>query len=119
MAVAPAVRTGVAPDPRFGEMVTISWTMATGDTAAPVSFAEFTDRSVQVTGDDGGGTVTMVGSLDGTNYVTLTDPAGNAISLTAAGLKQISEATVSIGPVLTGGSGGSIVVTLFGKRGRY
>lgn len=120
MAVAPAVRTAVAPDPKFGEMVVITWTLASGDTAAPVSFAEYADRSFQLEGDDGGGTTTIEGSLDGTNYKVLTDPQGNALSFTAVNIiEQISEATVWIKPVLTGGAAGSIVVTLFGKRGRF
>lgn len=119
MAVAPAVRTAVAPDAKFGEMTCITWTLASGDTATPVSFAEYTDRAVQITGDDGGGTVTMAGSLDGSNYVTLTDPQGNALSFTTTAIEQIAEATIWIMPVLTGGSGGSINVILFGKRGRF
>lgn len=120
MAEIPGVNIAVASDPKFGELFCHQWTIETGDTGTPISFAEYSDRSIQVTGEDGGGTFTIEGSLDGTNYVTLTDPQGNALSFTAPGiLEQISEATVWIRPALTGGSAGTLVVTIFGKRGRF
>lgn len=118
MAVAAPVRAGIAPDTKVGEMLTVTWTMDTGDTATAVSYAEFADRSVQVEGNDGGGTVTIEGSNDGANYHTLTDAQGNALSLTAPALEQVTESTVWIKPVLTGGAAGSIVVTLFLRRNR-
>ncbi len=120
MAAVPGSRIVVTPDNTVGEMFVWQWTLATGDTADPISFAEYSDRSVQIEGDDGGGTTTIEGTLDGTNYKVLTDPQGNALSFTAVNiLEQISEATVYIKPVLTGGSAGEIVVTVFGKRGRF
>ncbi len=120
MAAVPGSRIAIVPDKTVGEMFVWQWTLATGDTADPISFAEYSDRSVQIEGDDGGGTTTIEGTLDGTNYKVLTDPQGNALSFTAVNiLEQISEATVYIKPVLTGGSAGEIVVTVFGKRGRF
>jgi hypothetical protein len=51
----------------------------------------FADRAIQVGGTFGaGGTVVIEGSIDGTNYVTLTDPQGNAISKTAAAIEEIA-----------------------------
>ena len=120
MAAVPGARVAIAPDTKFGEMFVWQWTLASGDTADPISFAEYSDRSVQIEGDDGGGTTTIEGTLDGTNYKVLTDPQGNALSFTSVNvIEQISEATVKIKPVLTGGAAGSIVVTVFGKRSRF
>lgn len=72
-------------------------------------------RSVQFTGTFGtGGTILLEGSNDGTNYVTLTDPQGNAISKTAAGIEAIEETTVYIRPRVSAGDGTtSLVATLF------
>ncbi len=120
MAAVAGSRIPVTPDPKFGELFVWQWTLASGDTADPISFAEYSDRSVQIEGDDGGGTTTIEGTLDGTNYKVLTDPQGNALSFTSVNvIEQISEATVKLKPVLTGGSGGSITVTVFGKRNRF
>ena len=72
------------------------------------------DRSVQLTGTFGNATVLIQGSNDGTNYVTLTDPQGNALSFTTAGLEQIEEATRYIKPTSSGGDGTqSVTVTIF------
>lgn len=120
MAAVPGARIAVPPDPKFGEVFAWQWTLASGDTADPISFAEYSDRSVQIEGDDGGGTTTIEGSLDDSAYHTLNDHAGNALSFTTTGLiRSIAEATRKIKPALTGGSGGSIVVTVFGLRGRF
>ncbi len=121
MAVTPGTNIAVASDPKFGELFAHQWTIATDDTGTPISFAEYSDRSVQIeSADDGGGTTTIEGSLDGTNYHTVTDPQGNALSFTSPGvIEQISEATVWIRPALTGGSAGTVTVTVFGKRGRF
>lgn len=83
----------------------------TGDIGAPVPFGQFADRTVQVEGT-GFGTVVIEGSLDGTNYHTLNDVFGNALSFSAAGLKSICEFTGTIRPRCTSGSGASLVVTL-------
>ncbi len=75
------------------------------------------DRSVQAVGTFDSATVVMQGSNDGTNWVTLTDPLGNAISFTATGLKQISELTRYIRPSTSGGGGSQdIDVHLLAKR---
>jgi hypothetical protein len=104
------------------EGVTIgSWsglTKATDDTGDPVALPNRADRSVQVTGTFGGGTIVIEGSLDGTNYVTLTDPQGNSLSKTAAFLEAISEAVRYIRPRVTAGDGTtSLVCTILFRKG--
>lgn len=75
------------------------------------------DRSVQVVGTFATDTVVIQGSNDGTNYATLTDPQGNAISFTATGLEQITEYTRLIRPSTSGGSGDIDVYLVV--RGRH
>ena len=78
----------------------------------------FADRSVQITGTFGtGGTVLIEGSNDGTNYATLNDPQGVAISKTAAGIFEISQIVKFIRPRVSAGDGTtSITVTLLAQR---
>lgn len=93
----------------------VSWsTMANGDSGEPLQNPGSADRSVQVTGTFGvGGTVVLQGSNDGTNYRTLTDPQGNALSFTAAAIEAVQEITRYTRPSVTGGDGTtSLTVTL-------
>lgn len=93
-----------------------TWTsMGDADTGLPVAMAGGSDRSVQFTGTFASATVVLQGSNDGSNYVTLTDPQGNTISKTAAGIEQISELTRYVRPVTSGGSGAAVTVSLLIK----
>lgn len=97
------------------------WTgLLNGDSGNPLEHADFGDRCVQITGTFGaGGTIVIEGSNDGTNYVTLTDPQGNAISKTAAAIEAISENTRYVRPRVTAGDGSTdLAVTLFARRNR-
>lgn len=80
--------------------------------------AGFSDRSIVVTGTFGaGGTLVWEGSNDGTNYVTLTDPQGNALSITSAGVKAVTEAVIFARPRVTAGDGTtSLSVAAFCRR---
>lgn len=96
-----------------------SWTLANGESGDPLTLPNFSDRSVQVLGTFGsGGSVTIQGSIDGTNWNTLTDPQGNALTKTAAALEAVSEATPYIRPTCTAGDGTTaITVLIFATRG--
>ena len=97
----------------------ITWTgLLNGDDGSPVEMPGSSDRSIQFTGTFGvGGTIVLEGSNDGTNYVSLTDPQGNAISKTAAGIEAVMELTRYIRPRVTAGDGTtSLVATLLVKR---
>lgn len=98
-----------------GKASITTWSpMATGDDGAPVGNASRSDRSIQCTGTFGGSTVTMQGCNEDTpvNWITLTDTAGNALTFTAAGLKQCLQVTRWIRPVITAGTGSAFIVTL-------
>jgi hypothetical protein len=104
--MAVTVNTGVKLQTPFGNASVVTWTnVPTGNTGDPIQNPTFSDRSVQVTGTFGGATCAIEGSNDGSNWVTLTDPAGVATSFTTAGLKQILQVTRYIRPNVSGGAG--------------
>lgn len=91
------------------------WTdYSTADTSVPVKVQNMQGLagSVQVTGTFGGATITLQVSNDGTNYVTLKDSAGTAISLTAAGMAEFSTAALYLKPTSSGGAADNVTVTV-------
>lgn len=89
--------------------------IANGDTINPdlPSNYEPLAGSVQVTGISAG-TVTLAGSNDGTNYVTLKDTAGSDISFTAAGMADFSTSCAYIKPVESSAADAVVTVTFRG-----
>lgn len=72
----------------------LKWTALTGtDDGAPGDVVQYPDKSVQLLGTFGGGTVLIEGSNDGgTTWATCNDAGtGAALSFTAPGIKQILE----------------------------
>lgn len=74
-----------------GSLIKVVWTLTGTDDGAPVSFAEWADRSVQFIGTFAAGTVLFEGTNEGTTYATLTDASNVAISKTAPALSQVTE----------------------------
>ena len=96
-----------------------AWTpLANGDSGTPYGMSGFADRTVQIGGTFGtGGTVVVEGTNDGTNYATLNDPQGVAISKTSAALVGVAQITKFIRPRVSAGDGTtSITVTLLAHR---
>lgn len=94
------------------------WTgLLNGDTGSPQTGASLPDKSVQVSGTFGtGGSCSLKGSNDGVTYFTLTDPQGNALVFTAAGMEQIAENPRYMRPEVTAGDGStSLTVTTIEK----
>ena len=92
----------------------VKWeTMGDADTGSTVEMVEANDKSVQIAGTFGSATVVLQGSNDGTNWATLADPQGTAISKTAAAIEQVLEHTRYIRAVTSGGTGTDIDVTVF------
>lgn len=111
--------TLAAVEQSFDKAVTVTWSsLANGDSGTPVSLAAYSDRSIQVNGTFGsGGNVNIEGSLDGTNYFTLTDPQGNALAVTAGKIEAISELVAFIRPDVTAGDGTTaLTVTLLARK---
>lgn len=96
----------------------ITWSsLAAGDDGQPFSVGQFADRTVQVVGTITGGNITIQGSLDGANWHTLTDPQGNPLVFTAAGLEAVTELTYFIRPLASGGLTGSGVGVILAAKG--
>ena len=94
----------------------IIWeTVANGDTILShrPEGTEGAIGSVQMTGTFGAA-VTLAGSNDGTNFVTLKDISGSDISLTAAGVVDFSTAALYIKPVEAGVTDVDVTVILRG-----
>lgn len=102
-----------------GSSKLIAWTGgATADGAgSAVELPEWSDNCVHIIGTIGGATVTIEGSNDGTNWLTLNHPGG-ALSFTAltAALKQVLERPRYIRPNITGGAATGIGVYLVMRR---
>ena len=95
----------LVPSPDM-HMRRVKWlALANGDTGEPIRMGNFQDRSIQFVGTFGaGGSVTLQGSNnDGVTWATLSDPLGNALTFTGAGLKQITELTELVRPSVTAG----------------
>lgn len=97
-----------------------SWTPVTeADTFDAVEVPlSLPDRTIHVFGSFGAATVLVTGSLDGTNYFTLTDPQGNAISKTAAAGEAITELVRYIKLTHSGGTAESISAVLLASGPR-
>ena len=100
------------------DVAVTTWSsMLKDDDGGPVRLAVYSDRSIQLTGTFGGASVTIGGSNDGITYHALSTPAGDALTLSAAGLYQILELPVFIKPRVFGGDGTTnINVILAGRR---
>lgn len=105
----------VVKAPECDDVYIVTWVMNDADTGTEVKLAGAADRSIQLAGTFGGATIVVAGSNDGTNFVTLTDPQGNALSKTAAAIEQIEELTRYIRVATSGGTGTTITATLLVK----
>lgn len=70
-----------------------------------IELPDHADASMQVIGTFGTATLVFQGSNDGVTPATLTDPAGNELSFTAAALKQIVEVCRFVRPLASGADG--------------
>ncbi|MER9936141.1 hypothetical protein [Mesorhizobium sp. M0088] len=90
-----------------------------GNQGNAVALNVYHDRTVQVLGTFGtGGSVTIQGSNDnGTTWATLTDPLGNALTFTAAGMKPVGMLPYQIRPSVTAGDGTTAITVWLHARG--
>ena len=66
------------------------------------NWMDYSDRSIQVLGTFNGATVTIQGSNDdGTTWATLNDAFGTALTFTTAGVKQVTEVTSRLRPLVS------------------
>lgn len=103
-----------------GQTLKFVWTLTTANAdGAPIDskYSEHSDRTVYFLGTWGGATAALQGG-DGSTWLPLTDPQGNAISKTADGIEMVTEIPETTRPALTAvGAGATIVCTLIARRG--
>lgn len=93
--------------PPTDDVKTVTWEgLLNGDDGNALQWAEYADRSVQVIGTFGaGGTLSIQGSNDGTNWEIINDPQGNVLTFTAAKIEAVMELTRYVRPIVTAGDG--------------
>lgn len=120
--ITPTRQGSLEPETTFGgDAVAFTWSTltTTNATGVPASYSAYGDRTVQISGTWGsGGTAVLEGSLDGVTYFTLTDFTGAAISLSADGLRSVSEAVLYVRPAVTAGDGTTSLTAVVFMRGK-
>lgn len=112
MAVKAATISDVSPN-GDGSAMQVVWAATTeADTFAAIKMPGYPARSLSVQGTFGSATVVLNGSIDGTNYSGLSNPAGTAISKTSAAVVGVFEATLYYQPAASGGSSQSLTVSM-------
>lgn len=116
MTFALAIDNSVAED---GSVKLATWSGGVaGDAGQGVEFVPWGDCCVQAIGTIGTSTLTIEGSNDGTNWATLNNAQGVALSVTtlAGFVKQIVERPRYIRPALSAGNATGISVFLVMRR---
>lgn len=94
--------------------------MLTGDDGAVVEQVEHTDRCIQVEGIFGGGQLVIEGSNNGEQWHALTNPSGEDLIFTSAGIDQVVESPRYLRPRVIGGDGTtSLTVSMIMRRFRF
>ena len=108
--ITPAV-TRIGPNTRR-----VVWaTMSTGDTITQHNAdARAVDGTIQAVGTFGGScAIGLTGSLDGTNFGTMDDASGSALTAkTVAFLEGIRDSATSFQPTIASGTADSVTVTI-------
>jgi len=99
---------------------TVTWSaVTTGDTGSAFTAAGYVHGFVTFAGTfNGGTTVILQGSNDGTTWAALENPNGDAISATAAGGFEVRTGARYVRPSVSSGSADSVNVVLHMKRAR-
>lgn len=93
-----------------------SWNLAASESGDALEWPMGGDKTVTITGTFGGNATVIEGSNDGTNWFTVADFLGVAISLTAAGMKTLGDAPRYIRPRA---AAGQTVTVILVARGRH
>lgn len=107
MATITPTRTDISGDGSVIKYAYAAMTNATSDVGVGIPFAQWADRSVQVTGTLGtGGTVTIEGSNDGgTTWHALNDPSSTTLAINSLKLEGILEVCELVRPRISAGDG--------------
>ena len=105
---------------QHGPALTWTWTPVTeADTMDAVEVpVSLSDRTIHVFGTFGSSTLLVTGSIDGTNYFTMNDSNGNALSITSAKGEALLELVRYIKLTHSGGTGTSLSIVLLASGPR-
>lgn len=105
------------PDRKFGHAVDFFWeTVGDDDTGTYFPTAGLADKTVQMSGTWGAGTVVLQGSNDAVTWFTLTNAAdGEALSFAADGMAVVLENPLYIRPVSASGSSNDVDVHVLAR----
>ena len=92
--------------------------MAAGDEGQNIEIGAYADKTIQFIGTLGTSLGVCEGSNDGTNFHTLNDLDGAAISLSVGGLVGVRENPRYIRPRIGSGNATGMKVVIFAKRTR-
>lgn len=110
----------ISPDikPKAGGTRLITWeTLTESDTAAAAEVPDYPDKTVTVTGTFGSATVVIQGSNDGTNWYTLSEIDGTALSFTVASeTKTILENPLFVRASASGGSSQDVDIIIIAAK---
>jgi hypothetical protein len=100
------------------DVAVTTWTgLLADDDGEPVRLAVYSDRSIQISGEFDGASITIGGSNDGVTFHALTSTDSVPLTLTEAALKQIVELPIWIKPRIFGGGGATnLTVIMAGRR---
>lgn len=103
----------------YGKTTLHVWNLTTADaTGESMNAPGASDRTVQFIGTNwGSATAILEGSLDGTNFFTLTDGPGNDISFTNDGGEMIAENVLFLRPQLSVGGTLAVIQVRLLSRG--
>lgn len=97
--------------------VKIEWTGLTqDDEGSPCTAIRYRDKSVGVFGTFDTATVTIEGSMNGSDWVTLKNPLGDPLTFSSEGIEAILENPLFIRPVVDdSGTSADLTVVLAGN----
>lgn len=90
----------------------VTWASMGNVSGTPITLLQLSNRTIHIAGTFDSATVVLEGSNDGTNYITLRDTLGNALSFTSTGLKKVHELPLYVRPTVSGG-GGSVSINAY------
>lgn len=103
MATITGVTTPLTGDNPLSGQFHVWNSLAAGDDGKPFPFVDCADRTIQVEGTFGGGSLIFEGSNDGVNYRTLHDPQGVLLSIATAQIFTVTQVPKWIRPRVSGG----------------
>lgn len=86
------------------------------DAGKMIRMAAFPVKTVHVTGDFGGGDVTLEGSNDGSNFETLLDCSGSPVTVNSAGIFRLQANPLYIQVTVATGTAMDIDVIIVGAQ---